>query len=288
MISDNTIRENSANNYGGGICCSYSIPVISGNILAGNSASWGGGIFCSYSSASIISNNTLCGNSAPSGGGGFFCGYNTSPTLVNSILWGNTPDQIYGGAPQVSYSDIEGGLPGEGNFSLDPCFVDPANGDYHLQSTAGSFHGGLWAPDSLHSPCIDAGDPSSPFALEPMPNGSRINLGFEGNASDASLSTPTWAAPSGAELRNKFCLHSPFPNPFNPSTAISYELRAASLVNLRIFDTAGRFVSELVNGWRDAGEHQITFEGSGLPSGIFFAKLQAGEFSQVQKLILPK
>jgi len=78
------------------------------------------------------------------------------------------------------------------------------------------------------------------------------------------------------------------PNPFNPTTVISYQLPVASHVSLRIYDTAGRLVTTLVEGWRDAGDHQITFDGSGLPSGIYFAKLIAGDFSQVQKLMLMK
>ncbi|MBI3867660.1 MAG: right-handed parallel beta-helix repeat-containing protein, partial [Verrucomicrobia bacterium] len=60
--------------------------------------------------------------------------------------------------------------------------------DFHLSSTAGSFHGGLWQSDAVDSPLIDAGDLTSPYAVEPGPNGKRINLGFEGNTSEASKS----------------------------------------------------------------------------------------------------
>jgi len=79
-----------------------------------------------------------------------------------------------------------------------------------------------------------------------------------------------------------------YPNPFNPTTAVSFDLRAASRVSLRVYDTAGREVAALVDGWRAAGEHQATFDASGLPSGIYFAKLQAGDFTEVQKLVLLK
>ncbi len=87
---------------------------------------------------------------------------------------------------------------------------------------------------------------------------------------------------------SSFILQPSHPNPFNPTTAISFELRDASYVSLRVYDSAGRLVTTLVNGWRDASDHQITFDGSGLPSGIYFAKLVAGDYSQVQKLILLK
>jgi hypothetical protein len=78
------------------------------------------------------------------------------------------------------------------------------------------------------------------------------------------------------------------PNPFNPSTVARFELRASSYVSLKIYDTAGRLVTTLVDVWRDAGTHSATFDGSKLPSGIYLAKLQTGEVRSVQKLVLMK
>ncbi|HEX7344660.1 MAG TPA: T9SS type A sorting domain-containing protein, partial [bacterium] len=67
----------------------------------------------------------------------------------------------------------------------------------------------------------------------------------------------------------------------------------ASHVDLRIYDTSGRLVATLVDGWKAAGKHQAIFDpkgagGSDLPSGIYLAKLTAGDHSQVQKLVLLK
>jgi hypothetical protein len=78
------------------------------------------------------------------------------------------------------------------------------------------------------------------------------------------------------------------PNPCNPSTVASYKLQVASRVSLKVYDTAGRLVATLVDGWRDTGEHQVTFDGSKLASGVYLARLQAGEFTQTQKLVLLK
>jgi len=78
------------------------------------------------------------------------------------------------------------------------------------------------------------------------------------------------------------------PNPFNPTTVASYELREASNVSLRVYDTAGRLVATLVDGWRQAGMHEVSFDGSELASGIYLAKLEAGEFTAVQKMALLK
>ncbi|RJP76230.1 MAG: T9SS C-terminal target domain-containing protein [Candidatus Zixiibacteriota bacterium] len=92
---------------------------------------------------------------------------------------------------------------------------------------------------------------------------------------------------SVASLPEEFTL-SASPNPFNPVTAIGYRLSAPGLVTLRVYDTAGREVAALVDGWREAGSHQVTFDASGLPSGIYFARLTAGTFTQIQKLVLLK
>ena len=86
----------------------------------------------------------------------------------------------------------------------------------------------------------------------------------------------------------EFALHPNFPNPFNPSTVLTYELRAASHMALKVYDTAGRLVSTLVDGFTQAGTHRAIFNGEGLASGIYLAKLEAGEFTAVQKLVLLK
>jgi hypothetical protein len=78
------------------------------------------------------------------------------------------------------------------------------------------------------------------------------------------------------------------PNPFNPSAVLSYELRATSYVSLRVFDTNGRQVAQLVNGLQDAGQHQATFDGSNLSSGVYLYRLTAGLNSATGKMVLLK
>lgn len=68
----------------------------------------------------------------------------------------------------------------------DPCFASIMDRDFHLQSTAGSFHKGLWTPDPTNSPGIDRGDPASDYSLEPSYNGLRVELGAYGNTPEAS------------------------------------------------------------------------------------------------------
>jgi hypothetical protein len=85
-----------------------------------------------------------------------------------------------------------------------------------------------------------------------------------------------------------FAATSAYPNPFNPTTALSIQLSEFSHVNLAVYDISGRKVAELVNGWRDAGVHEVTFDGSDLPSGVYFARFTAGDYQQTRKLLLVK
>ena len=93
-------------------------------------------------------------------------------------VWGNS----------TNYS---GCSPGVGDISRNPLFVDSANGDYHLKSKTGRWDpdSKTWVKDTVHSPCIDVGDPTSEYKNEPAPNGGRINMGAYGNTNEASKST---------------------------------------------------------------------------------------------------
>jgi len=155
IITNNTITANSAvgtlsPGNGGGIYCTSSSPTITNCIITGNEAlgesnAYGGGIYCT--SYSTITNCTITGNRAyrprhdlGGVGGGIYCDTSSS-TVLNTILWNDNPDEI-DGSITVTYSDVKGGWPGEGNIDADPLFVDPSSDNYHLQAS---------------SPCIDAG-----------------------------------------------------------------------------------------------------------------------------------
>lgn len=131
----------------------------------------------------IITNCTIAGNLQHGISGGI-------PTITNSIIWANSPQQIADTQGSVTYSNIQGGWPGEGNIDADPLFADPSNGDYHLKSQAGRWESGSlsWVIDEVTNPCIDAGDPGTPVGLEPLPNGGIINMGAYGGTAEASKS----------------------------------------------------------------------------------------------------
>jgi hypothetical protein len=90
----------------------------------------------------------------------------------------------------------------------------------------------------------------------------------------------------GGEIPSEYVLRQNYPNPFNPSTTIKFELPRTSQVNLAVYDILGRQVSVLVNEKRDAGVHEVRFDGSNLASGVYFYRIQAGDFVQTRKLLL--
>jgi|GEM_PF-985629 len=85
-----------------------------------------------------------------------------------------------------------------------------------------------------------------------------------------------------------FALNQNFPNPFNPTTVISFQVPIASKVMLKIYDIMGNEVAELVNGEKPAGNYDVIFNGHNLASGVYFYQLHAGSFIETKKLILMK
>ncbi len=86
----------------------------------------------------------------------------------------------------------------------------------------------------------------------------------------------------------EYALKQNYPNPFNPVTKIDFSLPGAENVVIRIFDIAGRLVSEPVNSHFDAGTHTVKFDGTNLASGVYFYKITTSRFSSVKKMILAK
>ena len=93
---------------------------------------------------------------------------------------------------------------------------------------------------------------------------------------------------SSSIQHSSFSIHNSYPNPFNASTVISFELRDASFIKLAVYDISGREVVVLIEGFYPAGIHENTFDGTELASGVYFAMLEAGGMKQVRKLLLVK
>jgi predicted outer membrane repeat protein len=213
-----TFEDNFAGWYGGGFYNSYSgRPLIENCIFVTNSSSHWGGAIHFWRSTGEIRNCTVVNNSAQRGGA-LGCGFEdeivpSNVEITNCILWGNGEEIYNDDNSQISiaYSCVEDlisgrfGLP-DGNINEDPCFAEVGHwdangvwvdGDHHLKSQAGRWdpNNENWVIDDVTSPCIDAGDPSSPVGDEPQPNGGRINMGAYGGTAEASKSL---SAPASA------------------------------------------------------------------------------------------
>lgn len=90
------------------------------------------------------------------------------------------------------------------------------------------------------------------------------------------------------ELPTEYFLSQNYPNPFNPSTTIMYSIPKGENIGLKVFDILGNELTTLVNEYKAAGKHGVEFDGSSLPSGIYFYQLNAGNFTQTKKLLLLK
>ena len=93
---------------------------------------------------------------------------------------------------------------------------------------------------------------------------------------------------SSVIVPSKYALESAYPNPFNPTTTLSFAIPVASEVSLSIYNLKGREVASLIDGIMDAGYHSVVWNADNHSSGVYFVKMLAGEFVNTQKLMLVK
>jgi hypothetical protein len=99
---------------------------------------------------------------------------------------------------------------------------------------------------------------------------------------------PVGIQPITNNIPTKFILYQNYPNPFNPYTQIRFELPGKSYVRLKIYDALGREVQSIVDSELRAGVYQITFQSGALPSGVYFYRVEAGDFIETKKMVLIK
>jgi len=175
--------------------------------------------------------------------------------------------------------------------------IDAYDGHAYLASTTSGLHVLQISP---HSSPIEVGNYNTPgyaFGVAAAGNYAYVADRYYFGIYDVSAALPVNPWETTPSQPSSFVLHPPHPNPFNPITVLTFDLPVAGLVKLEVFDINGRDVGAHCMrpeglGTRSvplqAGTHQIPFDGSGLPSGIYLARLTAGDFSAVQKLILLK
>lgn len=104
----------------------------------------------------------------------------------------------------------------------------------------------------------------------------------------ADVNTLTSVSSQQSSLPGEFTLDQNYPNPFNPETVINYELQVTNYVSLKVYDAAGKIVSVLFDGKQNAGSYNIKFDGTGLPGGVYFYRLEAGSYKETKRMMLVK
>jgi len=99
---------------------------------------------------------------------------------------------------------------------------------------------------------------------------------------------PVGIQPSSTIVPDKFNLYQNFPNPFNPTTNIKFEIKSSSLVKLTIFDALGQTIETLVNEQLQPGTYQLAFDGGNYTSGVYFYRIVADDFVETKKMLLVK
>jgi len=284
---ENCIFQNNLADYGGAIGLEFnSNPILAGNLFTDNYALLGGSPFyCTYSYPKII-NNTIAENQILNEDIFFSTGvihtFQAKPQLYNNIIWNNS-DNFFEDSPllfckpfYVEFNDIEFGFDGAGNIDLDPEFVDQTEGDYSLQS---------------NSPCIDAGLNELPLNNEltefdllgnPRIIGNQVDMGA---IEWQDTSTSNQLLTTNIQLTN-------FPNPFNPSTTIVFDLNSEITENteISIYNLKGQKIRQfsIFNSQSSIVWDGLDQTNKSVASGIYFAKVKAGDQILSRKMVLLK
>jgi hypothetical protein len=198
--------------------------------------------------------------------GAIFFSINVNSTITHCDFWSNRFEDFAGNiSPGLGIIDTVNANNDPCdcfcNIFLDPLFVDPFGENYYLQSG---------------SPCIDAGDPASP--LDPDGTVADIGafyfdqLGVEDQTEAVQPST--------------FRLFPNYPNPFNASTVLRYNLPHSGSITLTIHNALGQVVATLFQGRQPSGVHTVTWDASDVGSGIYFARLRTEDRYESVKMVL--
>ena len=323
LIANNDVDHNTAVHTIAGVLVDGNY-ILTGNTISDHSTSdpWGaGGVGLSIAEANVtILNNQFLRNT-----NGFFYGALEITTGSSGIISANVFQDnasnmgaglvLWGGSYSVSYNQFINnhddqygvvfiGLQAYVNMDHNT-IIGSTNGtsrasgiitqmpiEIHDNNIFGNSPPAV-APDTLCPYAIDAtnnwwGDPSGPYHPTLNPNGLGDTVG-DNVLFDPWLTSYVGVQNISADNHpSEFRLYPAFPDPFNAATVLSFQLPVARHVGFEIYDVSGRRVARLMDGWRQAGRHEVTFDGTGLASGVYIYWLEAGEFEASGKMVLLK
>ena len=184
----------------------------------------------------------------------------SNPELASNLL------QLYNNILNTNWQNAVS----SGNFEGD-LGTNEAKLQYHLKSAFGRWNGTQWVTDTTTSPCIDAGDSTSDYSNEPIPNGNRINLGAFGNTSFASKSSGT-ANSTQYNSNNELII---YPNPTSNKLKIANQFITNEYF---VYSLTGKLLKK---GIISSNEIQL----SGLKTGLYFLEIKHAEKSSFFKII---
>ncbi|MFC2092744.1 right-handed parallel beta-helix repeat-containing protein [Bacteroidota bacterium] len=326
-IDSNIISYNQGYAGAGIYCKNYSSPTIKNNVISNNSASnSGGGIHCNEESAPLIIKNSILHNYGTEAGGGISCYRSSTPEIRENTIMYNETDLIngYGGGLDVYLYSLPhivkniigynkaafgGGVScyGASHPVIDSNCIMNNSGDgvystinsnpiinYNniFDNSYGSYFGLRNADLTL---TINAknnwwGDASGPYHPVTNPNGLGDAVSNYVDYIPYLLDSVNVVSIKYLQtvIPDNFVLYQNFPNPFNPTTNIRFDVQQSSYIKLIVFDILGKEVATLVSGKFRAGSYEVDWNASNYPSGVYFYTLQAGEYIETKKMLLLK
>jgi predicted outer membrane repeat protein len=267
-------RYNVADRGGAIACRTLSSPLIINNLMHDNYCLFTGAVFYNEYSYPRLINNTIVDNWSinqdmwtPSCA---ITNYFSKPVLQNNIIWENETTYFLGGeifeARPYNYgvNIIDQELNAQ-NINQNPQLTD----QYQLtEASIGVDNGGC---------DLFAALPQFDLAGNERVSGAQVDIGcYEFQITEAIN-----------DLMNPGLMKI-YPNPFNPSTTIRYQLAEEQIVTIKIFNIKGQKVTELVNEIQTAGSYKLGWQPDDQPSGIYLLRFKAGNYSQCSKLVLLK
>lgn len=206
---------------------------------------------------------------------------------IDTPIWSNTLDT----APPVSFVEPLDSIQAETGFTVNWSGDDDASGielyNIYVAVDGGPFE--IWKEATTETSAVYTGEDDTAYEFVSQATDWTGNMEQLRDQADSKtiIQLPTSNEPA-AGIPDKYTLEQNYPNPFNPTTTIRFGIPENGSVALDVYNMAGQKVATLVNKQMSAGWHTVTFDASGLASGMYIYRIQSGDFASTRKLILVK